>query len=156
MTKRECAIVEAYTGIVMCAGDNRKYFYEYVDEIMARPCYTHEHLLLHEEIKEKAKPDFIKLCRESIDGQESTEGQVMFIELTNVYYNPRISRYTTGKLFIRTSDIVTVIDENDFIDSYGCRRVQLSNGEVYYVMESCKHIMSLIYKKEEEEDNDWK
>ena len=65
MTKWECAIVEAYTGICMCAGEDRKYFYEYVDEIMGRPLWTHEHIALAEEIKQRAKPDFLRLCAEA-------------------------------------------------------------------------------------------
>ena len=63
MTKRECAIVMAYTGICMCAGENLKYFYKYVSELMGRPVYTHELAALADEIKERAKDDFIKLCR---------------------------------------------------------------------------------------------
>lgn len=65
MTLRECAIVEAYTGICMCAGEKREEFYKYVDEIMGRPLWTHEHYLLREEIKERAKPDFLRLCAEA-------------------------------------------------------------------------------------------
>ena len=65
MTRRECAIVEAYTGICMCSGENRKYFYEYVDKIMGRPLWTHEHIVLAEEIKQRAKPDFLRLCAEA-------------------------------------------------------------------------------------------
>lgn len=67
MTKRECAIVEAYTGICMCTGEDRKYFYEYVDEIIGRPLFTHEHFTRFKEIREKAKPDFIRLCQESTE-----------------------------------------------------------------------------------------
>ena len=63
MTLRECAIVEAYTGVVMCAHDRRRYYYEYVDELMGRPVWTHEHALYAEKIKDLAKPDFIELCR---------------------------------------------------------------------------------------------
>lgn len=79
MTKQECAIVEAYTGIVMCSGENRKYFYEYVDTIMGRPLLTHEHFTLIDEIKKKAKPDFIRLCQEAVDGTP------MFMEFSRTY-----------------------------------------------------------------------
>ena len=65
MTIRECAIVETYTGIVMLTGENRKYSYAYMEELMGRPVYTHE--LADKEIvrmlKAKALPDFIELCR---------------------------------------------------------------------------------------------
>lgn len=70
MTKQECAIVEAYTGYVMCAGEDRKYFYRYVDRIMGRPVYTHEHPTLSGEIRKRAKEDFVNLCQESVDGEE--------------------------------------------------------------------------------------
>lgn len=55
----------------MCAGENLKYFYEYVSELMGRPVYTHEFAVLADEIKEKAKNDFIELCRTAgdADGQ---------------------------------------------------------------------------------------
>ena len=42
MTNRECAIVMAYTGITMLSGDNLKYFYDYVSEILGEPVFTHE------------------------------------------------------------------------------------------------------------------
>ena len=64
MTDRERAIVMAYTGTVMLAGDKFSIFHEYVEEIMSRPVWTHEMgiNLVAEEIKEKAKPDFLELC----------------------------------------------------------------------------------------------
>ena len=67
MTKAECAIVEAYTGYCMLAGEDRKYFYKYVDLLIGRPVYTHEHSALAAEIKKKATNDFIRLCKEAAD-----------------------------------------------------------------------------------------
>ena len=65
MTVRECAIVEAFTGVCMTAGDNRKYFYEYLQEILKRPVFTHELAKreVWEEIKNASMKDFLKLCR---------------------------------------------------------------------------------------------
>lgn len=67
MTVRECAIVEAFTGICMLTGNKRKYFYEYIEEKLGRPVYTHE--LADDNICEKIKTavydDFIELCRTS-------------------------------------------------------------------------------------------
>lgn len=65
MNKRECAIVEAYTGICMLAGTERKYFYEYLQEKFNRPVYTHElaDKSFQDEVKEAAAKDFINLCR---------------------------------------------------------------------------------------------
>lgn len=67
MTVRECAIVEAFTGICMLAGNKRKYFYEYVEEKLGRPVFTHE--LANDNICKKIRTaaygDFIELCRTS-------------------------------------------------------------------------------------------
>lgn len=62
MTDREKAIVQAYTGIVMLAGEKFDLFYKYLEELYDRPVYTHEIPFL--DIKEKATPDFLKLCKE--------------------------------------------------------------------------------------------
>jgi len=67
MTKRECAIVEAYTGVVMCAGKDTMHVYKYLEDIIGHPVYTHEIYDLMEEIQEKSKPDFVRLCKDSTD-----------------------------------------------------------------------------------------
>lgn len=72
MTKRECAVIMTYTGICMLNGDDLKYFYEYIAELIGRPVYTHEILALSDDLKEKAKPDFIRLCRESAADDETS------------------------------------------------------------------------------------
>ena len=65
MTKRESAIIGAFTGILAGPFDA---MHEYIEEIMGRPVFTHEmgneHVML--EIKEKSKADFIKLA-ESVE-----------------------------------------------------------------------------------------
>ena len=68
MTDREKAIIMAYTGICMLAGDKFRIFHEYVEDIMGRPVYTHEIGLLADTIKEKAEADFMALCA---DGSSS-------------------------------------------------------------------------------------
>jgi len=67
MTVRECAIVEAFTGICMLASNKRKYFYEYIEEKLGRPVYTHElaNDNMEKEIRTAAYDDFIELCRTS-------------------------------------------------------------------------------------------
>lgn len=60
MNYREMAIITAYTGVSMFQGEELGHFYEYLSEIYGRPIYTHEIPLLN--IKEKSKPDFLKLC----------------------------------------------------------------------------------------------
>ena len=63
MNKHECAVIMAYTGVVTLTGDDLKYFYEYTAELLGRPTYTHEMPSKAEAIKERAKPDFVQLCR---------------------------------------------------------------------------------------------
>ena len=63
MTDREKAIVMAYTGYCMLAGDKLKVFYEYVGELLGRSVYTHE--FVDPDIQEKATNDFYKLCKET-------------------------------------------------------------------------------------------
>lgn len=66
MTDREKAIVMAHTGICMLTGEKFNVFHKYIEEILERSVYTHELAFenIQEEIKEKSKPDFIKLCRD--------------------------------------------------------------------------------------------
>ena len=70
MTKQECAIIMAHTGVCMLTGDNRRCFYEYVDQIMGRQLFTHEHAIYADEIKANAKHDFIMLCRTAKEDKE--------------------------------------------------------------------------------------
>lgn len=61
MTKQERIIVSAYTGYMMCDFDS---MHKYIEEILGRPVFTHELArdYILKEIREKVKPDFIKLC----------------------------------------------------------------------------------------------
>ena len=58
MTKREAAIVSAYTG---CLIGEFSDFQAYVEEIMGRPIFTHELPSIAEELKEKSKKDFMSI-----------------------------------------------------------------------------------------------
>ena len=58
MTKREAAIVSAYTGYLIGKFDD---FHAYAEEIMERPLFTHEFPYIAEELKEKSKKDFISI-----------------------------------------------------------------------------------------------
>lgn len=55
MTKREAAIISAYTGYLI--GDIDE-MYKYINEIMGRTVFTHEISILFDEIREKAETDF--------------------------------------------------------------------------------------------------
>jgi hypothetical protein len=60
MTKREAAIVMAFTGKML--GDFST-FHGYVEEIMERPVFTHEmgSKEIAEEISDKAREDFVNI-----------------------------------------------------------------------------------------------
>jgi len=62
MTRRESAIISAFTGILCGPFDA---MHEYVEEILGRPVFTHEmgDKKVAEEIKKKSKADFIDICR---------------------------------------------------------------------------------------------
>ena len=74
MTKRECAIVMAYTGIAMFQGNDLKYFYDYLSGIIGRPVYTHEIPRVVDHYRDTAiKDDFLDLCRNAEEeGNEKT------------------------------------------------------------------------------------
>ena len=76
MNDRERAIVETYTGICMLTGNKTNEVYRYMEEIMGRPVYTHELAdeRIQQELKEKAKPDFLKLCAGQEPENESGRG----------------------------------------------------------------------------------
>lgn len=61
MTKREAAIVSAYTGYLIGDFNER---HKYIEEIMGRPVFTHELVDIHSEIHKKAKKDFCSIVVE--------------------------------------------------------------------------------------------
>lgn len=60
MTKREAAIVAAYTGYLIGEFSD---MHEYVEKVMGRPIFTHEMASegFMEELREKTKQDFITM-----------------------------------------------------------------------------------------------
>ena len=85
MTDREKAIVMAYTGVVMLAGDKLSTFHKYIEDICGRPIWTHElaSLKVWEEIKEKSKNDFLKICATSDETRPT--GEWLFKKITDDY-----------------------------------------------------------------------
>lgn len=65
MTKRECAIVTAYTDISMLKGKDLKYLYDYLSGFIGRPVYTHELSVVALQYREQIREDFIALCKEA-------------------------------------------------------------------------------------------
>ncbi len=68
MTKRESAIVTAYTEISMLKGDDLKYLYQYLSKFIGRPIFSHEIPAVCMQFREQIREDFIALCRNASDG----------------------------------------------------------------------------------------
>lgn len=60
MTRKEAAIIGAYTGILVGKFED---LHSYAEKVLNRPIFTHQFAdpELAEELKEKSKPDFISL-----------------------------------------------------------------------------------------------
>lgn len=60
MTLHEKVVLSAYTGILMC---DMSAVHKYIEKLLNRPVWTHELAseALWETIKDKAKPDFLKI-----------------------------------------------------------------------------------------------
>lgn len=73
MTDKEKAVVMAYTGYSMLAGDKFPIFHKYVEDLMGRPVYTHElaSKSLWDELHERSHDDFLTLCM--VDGEYEWE-----------------------------------------------------------------------------------
>ena len=67
MTKRECAIVTAYTDIAMLKGSDLKYLYDYLSGFIGRPVYSHEIPAVAMNYREQIREDFLSLCRNATD-----------------------------------------------------------------------------------------
>ncbi len=71
MTKHECAVVMAYTGIAMLQGDDLEIFYNYISEKLGKPVWTHELATeeMYHKIREACKDDFLALCANAVKGE---------------------------------------------------------------------------------------
>lgn len=73
MTKQECAIIQAYTGVCMLSGDDDVIFGEYVRSLLGRSLFTHEYPDFADQIKELSKSDFLNLCESAISSDQGQE-----------------------------------------------------------------------------------
>lgn len=67
ITKHECAVVMAYTGIAMLQGEDLGVFYSYVENLLDMPIWTHSLPELAEQIQEKSKADFLEICKNATE-----------------------------------------------------------------------------------------
>ncbi len=70
MTKRECAVVTAYTEISMLKGNDLKYLYDYLSGFIGRKKYTHEIPSVCMQFREQIREDFIALCRNAKEADD--------------------------------------------------------------------------------------
>ncbi len=63
LTKRQAAIIGAYTGVTCGSFADIQ---QYADELMGEPTWTHQfgNKIFAEKLRELAKPDFLALCSE--------------------------------------------------------------------------------------------
>lgn len=67
MTKQECAVIMAYTGICMLQGDDLTYYYNYVSELLGIDASAYDFVKYEKQIKYKAENDFKNLCFTAVD-----------------------------------------------------------------------------------------
>lgn len=91
MTDREKAIVMAYTGTCMLAGDKLGIFYQYIQEKLGHCVMTHElaYPEVQDAIREATKDDFIELCIANDEPrvmtlEEVEEGQAYWLEMRGI------------------------------------------------------------------------
>lgn len=54
----------------MLTGEDFDIFHKYVEDIMGRPVWTHEMCHIAEEIKNRARGEFLRLCRDAVDDEK--------------------------------------------------------------------------------------
>ena len=70
MTKHECAVVTAFTGISMLKGKDLRYLYNYLSGFIGRPVYSHEIPAVAETYNEQIREDFLELCRNAKEADD--------------------------------------------------------------------------------------
>ena len=55
MTKREAAVLQAYTGFKMLEGFDQEYAEQYINELLGEPCTSPHQLLTPKEFLHKSK-----------------------------------------------------------------------------------------------------
>ena len=113
MTKREAAIVSAYTGL-LCG--EFSYLQEHIEQLLGRPVFTHELPYLAEEIEQKSKKDFCNLQIEQFFPGECIEARY---EWSKIWHKVKyVSQYGGGYIvdagldtFIRMDEVRDIQDD---------------------------------------------
>ncbi len=77
MTKRECAIITAYTGYSMFRGEDVNYFYRYAEELLDHQVQSVDLVwdYIWSALHERSKEDFKKLCEGAVEEGEWPDEQ---------------------------------------------------------------------------------
>lgn len=75
MTKEECVIVTAFTGVSMLQGKDIGLFYEYAEGKFGYPIMTHDMASekFWEKLKHESENDFFDLCMNATEGGQKHE-----------------------------------------------------------------------------------
>ena len=134
MTKQECAIIMAYTGICMLTGEEFNEFHKYIEYIMNRPVWTHElaDKKIWEEIKEKSEDDFMNLCKEAItDGWVKCEDRLPEEEkLVLAYYEFEVKGKTLGSYSLMTRKRITKCNTENLVKVIAWYEFPRFEGEI--------------------------
>lgn len=107
MTKKEAVVIEAYTGVGMLTGEDRNLFYKYINQLMGRKVYLYEILALEREIKEKAEPDFIKICKNMDKKTKTRKFRAMTVSewcSKGIFHKSEYHLNERGKMPYKTKD----------------------------------------------------
>lgn len=93
MTKREAAIISAYTGWLLGELDELDDLHAYIEEVMDRPVFTHEmgSKVFTDELHDKCKPDFMNLKIE--ESEPMFHSSLSVAKLKNSYNDRRTYSY---------------------------------------------------------------
>lgn len=139
MTKREGAVISAYTMILMFKDFSP--VHEYIEEIIGRPVFTHEILSLETEIKEKSKAEFERIINNI--GKDESRDAVFKRCICNYGTNPQIdmaieemSELTKALLKWRRAEGAELTDSrNCIVDELADVRIMARQMEILFQCE---------------------
>jgi hypothetical protein len=71
MTLHEACVFSAFTGTLCCPKFSD--FHAYCEKLLGRPIWTHQFPELKEELKEKSKPEFLRIVYNIEDDSKAEE-----------------------------------------------------------------------------------
>lgn len=88
MTKKEAAIIMAYTGTTLLTGEDFSIFHKYIEDKLERPVWTHElaDKAVWEQIKEASREDFINLCK-NLENETTAQWDFVHYDPDYLFYS---------------------------------------------------------------------